>query len=175
MGERYIKDDMLKNGYRRRQEKAYRRKDNVRAKIGSFGELVFSVSANTVKTFDGMSWDFSADYATHDRHIKADLLEYMGPGIETISFSMVLSVFLGVNPLKEIKKLRKMVRKGYVGRLVIGGKVYGSYKWVMQKGTVDFQRFDNKGNLLAAKVKVTLKEYPRKGGGVKELVELPQQ
>ncbi len=132
------------------------------AKIGSFGNLVFSVSENTVKTFDGMNWDFSADYATHDRHIKADLLEYMGPGIETISFSMVLSVFLGVNPLKEIKKLRKMVREGYAERLVIGGKVYGSYKWVMQKGTVDFQRFDNKGNLWAAKIKVTLKEYPKR-------------
>ena len=63
------------------------------AKIGSLGDLVFSVSDNTVKTFDGMKWDFSADYATHDRHIKADLLEYMGPGIESISFSMVLSVF----------------------------------------------------------------------------------
>ena len=94
--------------------------------------------------------------------IKADLLEYMGPGIESISFSMVLSVFLGVNPLKEIKKLREMVRKGYAERLVIGGKVYGSYKWVMQKGTVDFQRFDNKGNLWAAKISVTLKEYPKR-------------
>ena len=81
------------------------------------------MSENTVKTFDGMNWDFSADYATHDRHIKADLLEYMGPGIESISFSMTLSVFLGVNPLKEIKKLREMVRKGYAERLVIGGKV----------------------------------------------------
>ncbi len=132
------------------------------AKIGSFGDLVFSVSDRTVKTFDGMSWDFSADYATHDRHIKADLLEYMGPGIEGISFSMVLSAFLGVNPLKEIKKLREMVKEGHAERLVIGGKVYGSYKWVMQKGTVDFQRFDNTGNLLAAKVKVTLKEYPKR-------------
>ena len=132
------------------------------AKIGSFGDLVFSVSDRTVKTFDGMSWDFSADYATHDRHIKADLLEYMGPGIEGISFSMVLSAFLGVNPLKEIKKLREMVKEGHAERLVIGGKVYGSYKWVMQKGTVDFQRFDNKGNLWAAKIKVTLKEYPKR-------------
>ena len=96
------------------------------AKIGSFGDLVFSVSNNTVRTFDSMSWDFSTDYATHDRHIKADLLEYMGPGLEGISFSMTFSVFLGVNPLKEIKKLREMVRKGYAERLVIGGKVYGS-------------------------------------------------
>ncbi|MCI8535477.1 MAG: phage tail protein [Hungatella sp.] len=132
------------------------------ARIGSFGDLVFSVSDKTVRTFDSMSWDFSADYATHDRHIKADLLEYIGPSIETISFSMVFSVFLGVNPLKEIRRLRNMVQSGYAQRLVIGGKVYGSYKWVMQKGTVDLKRFDRQGELWAASAKVTLKEYPKR-------------
>lgn len=132
------------------------------AKVGSFGDLVFSVSANTVRTFDSMSWDFSAKYTTHDRHIKADLLEYMGPEVDGISFSMFFSVFLGVNPMKEINKLRAMVREGRAERLVIGGKVYGSYKWVMQKGSVDLKRFDGKGNLWAAKVKVTLKEYPKR-------------
>lgn len=132
------------------------------AQIGSFGDLTFKVSDRLVRTFDGMSWDFSAKYATHDRHIKADLLEYMGPNIETISFSMVLSVFLGVTPLKQIKKLRNMIRKGYARRLVIGGKVYGSYKWVMESGSVEMQRFDKKGNLWAAKIKITLKEYPKR-------------
>ena len=110
------------------------------AQIGSFGDLTFKVSDKFVRTFDGMSWDFSAKYATHDRHIKADIIEYMGPEIETISFSMVLSVFLGVTPLKQIKKMRKMIRKGYARRLVIGGKVYGNYKWVMEKGSVELQR-----------------------------------
>lgn len=132
------------------------------AQIGSFGDLTFKVSDKKVRTFDAMSWDFSAKYATHDRHIRADLLEYMGPEIETISFSMVFSVFLGVTPLKQIKKIQKMIRNGYARRLVIGGKVYGSYKWVMEKGTVELQKFDNKGNLWAAKVNVTLKEYPKR-------------
>lgn len=132
------------------------------AQIGSFGDLTFKVSDKLVRTFDGMNWGFSAKYATHDRHIRADLLEYMGPEIETISFSMVLSIFLGVTPLSQIKKLRKMIRKGYARRLVIGGKVYGNYKWVMESGSVELQRFDKKGNLWAAKVKVTLKEYPKR-------------
>ena len=107
------------------------------AQIGSFGDLTFKVSDKSV-------------------------LEYMGPEIETISFSMVFSVFLGVTPLKQIKKLRKMIRKGYAERLVIGGKVYGNYKWVMEKGTVELQKFDKNGNLWAAKVNVTLKEYPKR-------------
>lgn len=132
------------------------------ARVGSFGDLVFCVSDKTVRTFDSMSWEFSADYATHDRHIKADLLEYIGPSIETISFSMVFSVFLGVNPLKEIRRLHNMVQSGYAQRLIIGGNVYGTYKWVMQKGTVDLKRFDRQGELWEATAKVTLKEYPKR-------------
>lgn len=50
-------------------------------KIGSFGNLAFSVSDKTVKTFDGMSWKVSAKYATHDRHLKEDLLEFLGPEV----------------------------------------------------------------------------------------------
>lgn len=132
------------------------------AKIGSFGDLVFSVSDKTVKTFDGMQWKVSAKYATHDRHIKADLLEFLGPEPDDISFSMVFSVFLGVNPYNEIKKLNDMVKKGVTGRLVIGGKVYGSYKWVATDNTNELERYDNKGNLWVAKVKISLKEYPKR-------------
>ena len=49
------------------------------AKIGSFGKLAFSVSEKTVRTFDEISWKVSAKYATHDRHIKRDVLEFLGP------------------------------------------------------------------------------------------------
>ena len=132
------------------------------AKIGTFGSLAFSVSDRTVKTFDDMSWDFSAKYATHDRHIKADLQEFLGPEPDSMSFSMVFSVFLGTNPYNEVKKLRQMVKQGNAERLIIGGKVYGDYKWVMQKCSTELQKYDGKGNLWAAKVKVTLKEYPKR-------------
>lgn len=132
------------------------------ASIGSFGNLVFSVSANTVKTFDNMSWNFSANYTTHDRHIRADLLEFMGPEISEISLDMAFSAFNGINPMNEINRLKNMVNQGRAERLVIGGKVYGDYKWVIQKGTVDLKYFDKGGNLLAAKAQITLKEYPKR-------------
>ena len=101
------------------------------AKIGSLGSLVFSVSENTVRTFDELSWKVSAKYATHDRHIKRDVLEFLGPEPGTISFKMAFSVFHGTNPLNEIKKLNKMCNKGNISTLVLGGKKYGSYKWVI--------------------------------------------
>lgn len=132
------------------------------AKIGSFGKLAFSVSEKTVKTFDKLSWKTSSKYATHDRHIKRDVQEFLGPEPGSISFTMVFSVFHGTNPLKEVKKLNKMVKKGITGRLVIGGKVYGAYKWVISEVSAEMERYDNKGNCWAATAQVSMKEYPKR-------------
>lgn len=132
------------------------------ATIGTFAGVTFSVSDKTVKTFNNMKWQVSGKYAEHDRHLKRDLLEFLGPELETISFEMRLSVFLGVTPLTEIIKLRSIIQTGKTDRLVIGGKVYGSYKWAMTEMSVNLERFDNKGNLLVAMVDVTMKEYPKR-------------
>ena len=132
------------------------------AKIGTFGGLSFVVSSSKVSTFDDLKWDTSAAYATHDRHLQPDLLEFLGPDPEQITFKMKFSVFLGVNPLKAVNDLRRMVREGTVERLVIGGRVYGDYKWAITKVSNAMKTFDNKGNCWAAEVTVTLKEYGRR-------------
>lgn len=132
------------------------------AKIGTFGGLSFAVSSNKVSTFDDLKWDTSAAYATHDRHLQPDLLEFLGPDPEQITFEMKFSVFLGVNPLKSVNDLRRMVREGTAERLVIGGRVYGDYKWAITKVSSAMKTFDNRGNCWAAEVTVTLKEYGRR-------------
>ena len=132
------------------------------AKIGTFGGLSFAVSSNKVSTFDDLKWDTSAAYATHDRHLQPDLLEFLGPDPEQITFKMEFSVFLGVNPLKSVNDLRRMVREGTAERLVIGGRVYGDYKWAITKVSSAMKTFDNRGNCWAAEVTVTLKEYGRR-------------
>lgn len=132
------------------------------AKTGTFGGLSFAVSSNKVSTFDDLKWDTSAAYATHDRHLQPDLLEFLGPDPEQITFKMKFSVFLGVNPLKSVNDLRRMVREGTAERLVIGGRVYGDYKWAITKVSSAMKTFDNRGNCWAAEVTVTLKEYGRR-------------
>lgn len=129
------------------------------AVIGTLGDIVFSVSRDEVKTFDGLKWDSSAKYATHERHLKNTLLEFTGTEADSISFNMQFSVFLGVNPMQEITKLLKAQRTGKIMRLVIGSKAFGRNKWVIEKLSKDLERFDNKGNLLSAKVSVSLREY----------------
>lgn len=129
------------------------------AVIGTLGDIVFSVSRDEVKTFDGLKWDSSAKYATHERHLKNTLLEFTGTEADSISFNMQFSVFLGVNPMQEITKLLRAQRTGKIMRLVIGSKAFGRNKWVIEKLSKDLERFDNKGNLLSAKVSVSLREY----------------
>ena len=75
---------------------------------------------------------------------------------------MKFSVFLGTNPLKEVQKLRQMIRTGQAERLVLGAQVYGSYKWVAKKMSAGMTRYDNKGNCWAAEVNLTLQEYGRR-------------
>lgn len=129
------------------------------ALIGSWGDVTFAVSREVVKTFDGLKWDSGANYATHERHLKEPLLEFTGTEVESMSFKMFFSVFLGVNPLKEVTRLLQAMRKGEVNRLVIGPKAYGTNKWVITKLSNSLERYDSRGNLLVASVDVTMNSY----------------
>lgn len=129
------------------------------AVIGSWGNVVFSVSRTQIKTFDGLKWDSGARYSTHERHLKDPLLEFTGTDIETITFSMFFSEFLGVSPIQEIEKLLAAMKAGEVHRLIIGLRAYGTDKWVITKMTNSLERYDKSGNLIAAKVDITMKSY----------------
>lgn len=129
------------------------------AVIGTWGDITFAVSRNQIKTFDGLKWDSGAKYSTHDRHLKEPLLEFTGTDVESMTFTMFFSAFLGVNPIAEVSKLLKAMRRGEVHRLVVGPKAYGTNKWVITKLSNSLNRYDNRGNLLVAKVSVTMKSY----------------
>jgi phage protein U len=129
------------------------------ALIGCWGDITFAVSRKEVKTFTGLKWDSGVKYSTHDRHLKEPLLEYTGREVESMSFSMFFSAFLGVNPISEVAKLLQAMRRGEVHPLIIGPKAYGTNKWVITKVSTSLDRYDNRGNLLVSKVSVTMKSY----------------
>lgn len=130
------------------------------ATVGSLGDIVFSVSANQVKTISGLKRSISAQYSTHNRHLKDALVEYTGNEPEKITFTMTLSAFLGVNPKTEISKLREALRKGKIMRFVLGQDNFGN--WVITSLSITYERTDKNGNTLSAKVSVSLTEYARR-------------
>lgn len=127
------------------------------ATIGTLGGVVFSVSTNQVKTFDDLKRSGSAKYASHNRHLKDTLLEFTGNDPDKITFSMALSTFLGVDPQAEISSLQAAKRAGRIMHLVIGRQSYGN--WVITSLSTDYDRIDNKGNVLIANVNISLTAY----------------
>ena len=84
------------------------------AQIGTLGDIVFSVSQNTVKTFEGLKIDSKTNYAKHTRHNKKPLLEFQYNDTDTASFSVYWSAYLGVNPKKMQDKIDKYRKKAKI-------------------------------------------------------------
>lgn len=128
------------------------------AQIGTLGDIVFSVSQNTVKTFESLKMDSKTSYAKLTRHNQKPLLDFQYNDTDIASFDIYLSAFLGVNPLTMQNKIDEYRKQGKILSLVIGGKKYGT-KWVIVSHSKEYQKFDNKGNLLTAKSSISIEEY----------------
>jgi len=127
--------------------------------VGCLGDIIFQVSSNTIKTINRVEWSGSARYSEHQRHLTNALTEFTGLNPDTISFEMVLSVYLGVDPMAELTKLWEYERSGKAVTLVIGEKVYGKYRWTVKSHKIKFETYDKKGNMTGATVAVDLLEY----------------
>lgn len=91
------------------------------------------------------------------------MLEFIGPDIEKISFSMQLRADQGINPANELEKLRKLRDSGKQFPLVIGGNMVTDNMWVMDSIDESVSFWGKAGSMLGVKVSVTLREY---AGGV---------
>lgn len=127
--------------------------------LGSWGDLVFSVSEKQIKTFDNMKRSESARWAKHDIHGKKSKPEFLGEDLGKVTFDMLFSAQLGVNPMKEIDKLIIAERKGEAHMLIVGTKRFGLHKYYIASINSDLNQFDNRGLLLSAKVNLTMEEY----------------
>ncbi|MGD9567515.1 MAG: phage tail protein [Sedimentibacter sp.] len=129
------------------------------AQVGCLGDIIFQVSSKEVKTIDNVIWSGSVRYSEHKRHLTNALTEFTGIDADTISFEMVLSIYLGVEPMGELGKIWEYERSGKALSLVIGEKTYGKFKWNIKSHKIKMQTFDGKGNLTGATVSIDLLEY----------------
>ncbi|GAV21617.1 phage tail protein [Carboxydothermus pertinax] len=127
--------------------------------IGALGDVVFVVSDKTIRTFDDFERSAEGRWAKHDIHLAKPKLEFLGPELETISFSMRFDVSYGINPRKERDRLAKLARSGKAVPLVIGGKKLGDKLWVVKSVKEKWNNVDNRGNVLVSVIEVELEEY----------------
>lgn len=127
--------------------------------LGQLGEITFEVSAKVVKTFQDLSRTEAGRWSTQDIVQRKPSLEFLGPGLGTVSFKMKFNAALGVNPRKETDNLIRMAREGKVVPFVLGGKRVGVAKWAVKSVDVDYKYVDNRGNVIIAEANVSLEEY----------------
>ena len=126
--------------------------------IGTLGDVTFEASSSLVRTFtDFQRSGGDPQYAEHQRIGRKSLLQFVSPGIDTVSFKMSFSAERGLNPRREIETLRTIRDSGAVNTLILDGAPLGDF--VITSLTEEWKRLDNHGFLLSADLSVTLREY----------------
>lgn len=128
--------------------------------LGVLGNIVFQVSAETVRTFDELTRSISGRWAQHDVLQQKPLTQWSGPGLDEITFTMRFDAALGVKPRNELDNLTMMANGGKAYPFTFGGKPLGrSGLWTIVSVELGFKTLDNRGNLLVGTANVTLREY----------------
>lgn len=123
--------------------------------VGSFGDVVFSVSSFLVRTLDDISISYKSRIAKHEIIGNKPKLEYQGEDLTEISFKMRFDRSFGVDPENELRKLED--QKGMACIFFLGDKYYGDFL-ITSIGN-DIQRTLKDGSTLVAEVSVSLQEY----------------
>ena len=129
------------------------------AVVGCLGDIIFTVSDQTVRTLDNWKWSGSARYSVHQRHMGRPLTEFTGLDPDKITFDMTLLAELGVDPLEEVIRIWRYERGGTAVPLTIGKHAYGYYRWNVVSHEMTTKYTDPEGNLMGVVVSVTLQEY----------------
>jgi len=127
--------------------------------IGTFGDMVFRTSSDILYTFDNLQRTTAARWAIHEPHLGYPTPEYIGPGLDSLTFTMHFDIKFGVNPREQMDLLVIYARTGFLSDLTIGGKGLGVGQWYVESISQSWTAVDNRGAIIAGSVDVTLKEY----------------
>lgn len=127
--------------------------------LGSLGPVVFVATPETMRTFQNFTRSGASRYADHEILGKKPKTQWVGPGLDTITFTMVFDAFYGLNPRKELNQLVEIERAGKAMPLAVGGVGIGVYMWVITSLEQTWDVIDNQGYVLKATANISLKEY----------------
>jgi phage protein U len=130
------------------------------AVIGSYAGIVFEINDKRNITFTDFKRDTTPRWDTHDILQNKPLPEFRGPGLDEISFQIKFRADFGVDPEKEMAKLREFARRGHTSLFIRGNQPISVNHWVITKASELHKVIDNKGNILSLEVELTLMEYP---------------
>lgn len=128
--------------------------------LGSWGkDLVFTVNDSKILTFDKLQRTVTGRWGSHSRLGKKDQTEFLGPGLQKMTFSIMLSAMYGVKPRAMLEAIEKAVETGTINPFVVGGKRIGSGQWKISSATEAWDVVWRQGELVKATLDITMEEY----------------
>ena len=128
-------------------------------KIGNWGSIIkFRVSDSSVLTFKEMSHSVPVQTQTHTRCNGKPRIQFVAPGLETVSFTMEIVASQYKKPVNIEKKLKSAAQNGTVAPLVIGNRVVLSQA-IISNMSAAYDVVIMNGKIYSIKINVTMTEY----------------
>ena len=111
--------------------------------IGAIGSkaiddvIVFEVSDKRILTFDGFKRSNKITFAKNNVLMGKPVSEYVGQELDTITFKVSFRAQLGTEPRAEVDKLIYLHRSGAAVTLILWGKAFGTYRWIITSLDMD--------------------------------------
>lgn len=137
------------------------RRAKAAGKLASFGtELVFEVNSRKIMPAKNWKRTQNGRWATHDILGQVPRSEFQGPDRTETTLTVVFNAEHGVRPRSMISTVEKMIRKGQVDYLVMGGQIYGwGHKFCITGASEAWDTVYNRGELVKATMDLTFEEY----------------
>lgn len=127
--------------------------------IGQLGDYEFEVSAESLRTFDGLKFSNSASYAEHKVLGRKGVLEYTGLNASSAGLKISLNADFGADVLEEIAAFYEYMNDGEALVFMLGGEVMGEDMWVIESLDEDYTEIGSRGEVIRAELSLKLKEY----------------
>ena len=130
------------------------------AVIGNLGKLIiFEVSGDQVLTIQKMTQAVKGRWANHAVIGGKPKLEFLGPDIREVSFSVLLSASHGIRPRTTMERIERAIESGENNPFIRGGRSVGVHNWVITNMSESWDILIQDGKLVQGKVTLTLQEY----------------
>ncbi len=127
--------------------------------IALLQDIIFEVDNLFVNTFEDLKRTAKAKYTSHEIIGQKAKLEFTGFELDEVTFQMNLTrQLLGLlDPMWQVKKVRKYMQDREILNFTMGTTVYGQY--VIEQVNDDATHIDNHGNIYRIVLTVTMREY----------------
>ena len=127
--------------------------------IGYMGDIVFVVSPHYMLTPMDYERESTGRWTEHDLLMRKPVSQFGGPGLEKLTFSIILDAAHNIDVAKQLEKLRTMRDTGAVFPLIIGGKPVSQCYWRLDSIKEAGHYWTADGRLLQCTPSLTLTEY----------------